>query len=110
MPHGTNARDLEYLVKYVGMTPKEALVSATKLGGELMMRPDELGLLKEGYLADIILVDGNPIEDLSLLQDADRILMVMKDGELFKNSRPLLPARGLIRSVPANEAAARQAV
>ncbi|MCJ9708515.1 amidohydrolase family protein [Bordetella hinzii] len=110
MPHGTNARDLEYLVKYVGMTPKEALVSATKLGGELMMRPDELGLLKEGYLADIILVDGNPIEDLSLLQDADRILMVMKDGELFKNSRPLLPARGLIRSAPANEAAVRQAV
>ncbi|QDJ51135.1 metal-dependent hydrolase family protein [Bordetella hinzii] len=110
MPHGTNARDLEYLVKYVGMTPKEALVSATKLGGELMMRPDELGLLKEGYLADIILVDGNPIEDLRLLQDADRILMVMKDGELFKNSRPLLPARGLIRSAPANEAAVRQAV
>lgn len=99
MPHGTNARDLEYLVKYVGMTPKEALVSATKYGGELMQRPDELGLIKEGYLADIILVDGNPIHDLSLLQDPEKILMVMKDGEIFKNSRTILPARGVIRSI-----------
>lgn len=99
MPHGTNARDLEYLVQYVGMTPKEALVSATKYGGELMQRPDELGLIKEGYLADIILVDGNPIHDLSLLQDPEKILMVMKDGEIFKNSRTILPARGVIRSI-----------
>lgn len=99
MPHGTNARDLEYLVKYVGMTPKEALVAATKHGGELMQRPNELGLLKEGYLADVILVNGNPIDDLSLLQDPQKILMVMKDGEIFKNQRTLLPARGVIRSV-----------
>lgn len=99
MPHGTNARDLEYLVKYVGMTPKEALIAATKYGGELMMRSHELGLLKEGYLADVILVDGNPIENLSLLQDPQKILLVVKDGEIFKNQRTLLPARGVIRSI-----------
>lgn len=99
MPHGTNARDLEYLVKYVGMTPTEALVAATKYGAELMMRPDELGQIKEGYLADLVLVDGNPLEKLSLLQDPEKILMVMKDGEIFKNQRTLLPPRGVIRSV-----------
>ncbi|OSZ45856.1 cytosine deaminase [Alcaligenes faecalis] len=99
MPHGTNARDLEYLVKYVGMTPKETLVAATKYGAELMQRPDELGQIKEGFLADIILIDGNPIEDLSLLQDPEKILMVMKDGEIFKNTRTVLPPRGVIRSI-----------
>lgn len=112
MPHGTNARDLEYLVKYVGMTPMEALLSATKLGGELMMRPDELGQLKEGYLADIIMIDGNPLEDLSLLQNPEKILMVMKDGEIYKNARTLLPPRGIIRSIyrgnPLAEAGARK--
>jgi len=92
MPHGTNARDLQYLVDYVGMTPKEALVAATKHGGELMMRPHELGLIKSGYLADILLINGNPIEDLSLLLDPDKILMVMKDGEIFKQPRSLQEA------------------
>jgi len=87
MPHGTNARDFEYLVKYVGMTPKEALVAATKHGGELMMRPDELGLIKEGYLADIILIDGDPLKNLAILQDPQKILLVMKDGEIFKDRR-----------------------
>ena len=113
MPHGTNARDLEYLVKYVGMTPKEALLAATKYGGELMQRPEELGQLKEGFLADIIMVDGNPIENLSLLQDPEKILMVMKDGEIHKNQRTLLPARGVIRSIyggnPLTEAGVRKA-
>ncbi|AVO33588.1 metal-dependent hydrolase family protein [Ottowia oryzae] len=99
MPHGTNARDLEYLVKYVGMTPKEALVAATRYGGELMQRPHELGQVKEGFLADIVLVDGNPIESLALLQDPQKILLVMKDGEIYKNQRTLLPPRGVIRSV-----------
>lgn len=113
MPHGTNARDLEYLVQYVGMTPIEALIAATKHGGDLMMRGDELGQLKEGYLADLLMIDGNPIEDLRLLQDPDKILMVMKDGEIFKNTRTLLPPRGVIRSIaggnPMVEAGVRKA-
>ena len=39
----------------------EAIVAATKLGGQIMMQPDELGLVKEGYLADLLLVDGDPL-------------------------------------------------
>jgi imidazolonepropionase-like amidohydrolase len=42
-PHGTNAMDLEYFVRYFGFTPMEAIVSATKLGAEIMMKPGELG-------------------------------------------------------------------
>jgi imidazolonepropionase-like amidohydrolase len=83
-PQGTNSRDLQYLVDMVGMTPTEALVSATRLGGEIFGKPDELGQIKAGYLADLILVDGDPVANIRLLQDKARILAVMKDGKFFK--------------------------
>jgi imidazolonepropionase-like amidohydrolase len=86
MPHGTNATDLQYFVDYIGMTPTEALVSATRLGGHIMQRPDELGMLRPGYLADVVMVDGNPLEDLSLLVDPERISLVMKDGRIYKDA------------------------
>jgi imidazolonepropionase-like amidohydrolase len=82
--HGTNAKDLEYFVKYLGFSPMEALMATTKLGGEIMMRPKELGLIKEGYLADLLLVDGDPVANIAVLQDPDRILAVMKDGQFHK--------------------------
>jgi imidazolonepropionase-like amidohydrolase len=85
MPHGTNANDLQYLVDYVGMTPKESLLAATKLGGEIMMRPNELGQLKAGYLADIVMVDGNPLNDLRIMTEPAKIAMVMKDGVIQKS-------------------------
>lgn len=88
MPHGTNATDLQYFVDYIGMTPTEALVSATRLGGEIMQRPDEIGMLRPGYLADLVMVDGNPLEDLSLLVDPNRISLVMKDGQIWKDACP----------------------
>ncbi len=82
--HGTNARDLEQFVKYLGMTPMEALLSATLYGGQAMMKGDELGQIKDGYLADLLLVDGDPLANISVLQDQSRILAVMKDGEFYK--------------------------
>jgi imidazolonepropionase-like amidohydrolase len=85
MPHGTNAKDLEYFVKYLGFTPMEALLSATKYGGEIMMMGEELGQLKDGYLADILLVDGDPLADITVLQRPERMLAVMKDGEFYKS-------------------------
>jgi imidazolonepropionase-like amidohydrolase len=91
-PHGTNAKDLEYFVNLLGFSPMEAIVAATRMGGEIMNRPGELGLLKAGYLADLILVDGDPLADIRILQDRDRILAIMKDGEFHK--RPdVLPQR-----------------
>jgi imidazolonepropionase-like amidohydrolase len=83
-PHGTNAKDLEYFVDMVGMSPMEALVSCTRLGGEIMGRPGELGQLKPGYLADLLLVDGDPVSNIRILQDRSRLLAVMKDGEFFR--------------------------
>jgi imidazolonepropionase-like amidohydrolase len=83
-PHGENARDLEYFVKYLGMTPMEAIVSATRWGGQIMMRGNELGEIKEGYLADLLLVDGDPLANISILQDKSKLLAIMKDGEFAK--------------------------
>lgn len=83
-PHGTNATDLHYFVKYLGMTPLEALLSATALGGQIMMRGSELGQIRDGYLADLLLVDGDPLADITVLQDKRRILAVMKDGEFHR--------------------------
>ena len=83
--HGTNAKDLEYFVKYLGFTPMQALLSATQLGGQIMMRPDELGQIKDGYLADLLLVDGDPLANIAILQDRSRLLAVMKDGVFHKS-------------------------
>jgi imidazolonepropionase-like amidohydrolase len=85
MPHGTNANDLQYFVDYIGMTPAEALTAATSLGGQIMMRPDELGQVKTGFLADLVLVDGNPLENLALLTEPAKINLVMKDGIIYKD-------------------------
>jgi len=83
-PHGTNAMDLQYFVKYLGFTPMQALVSATALGGQIMMKPNELGLIKEGYLADLLLVDGDPVSNLGVLLEKDKLLAIMKDGVFHK--------------------------
>jgi len=79
-PQGTNARDLEHFVKHFGFSPSEALQAATRTGGEIMLRAHELGLVKEGYLADLLLVDGDPLENVRVLQDNQRFAFIMKGG------------------------------
>jgi len=66
----------------------DAILSATKLGGEIMMAGNEMGQVKPGFLADMILVDGNPVANVKLLQDANKLLMVMKDGQFHKEPQP----------------------
>ena len=78
--HGTNAKDLEYFVRYLGFTPMEALLAATQLGGQIMMRGSDLGQVREGFLADLLLVDGDPLSNIAVLQQRERIVAVMKDG------------------------------
>ena len=85
-PHGNNARDLDHLVRYCGFTPMEALLSMTKNGGAAMDLPDQLGQVREGFLADLLLVDGNPLDDPLLLLDREKLLLVMKDGQVHKST------------------------
>lgn len=83
-PQGTNAKDLEYFVDLLGMSPMEAIQAGTKYGGQIMGMGSELGLIREGYLADLLLVDGDPLSDIRLLQDPKRLVAIMKDGKFHK--------------------------
>ena len=79
-PQGTNARDLEHFVKHFGFSASEALQAATRIGGQVMQRGHELGLVKRGYLADLLLVDGDALADVRILQDNKRFAFIMKGG------------------------------
>lgn len=83
-PHGTYARDLDHFVKLFGYTEMEAIIAATALGGELFDQADELGKVQPGYYADMILVDGDPLEDITILQDITKITAVMKNGDFHR--------------------------
>jgi imidazolonepropionase-like amidohydrolase len=85
---GTNARDIGFFVKYYGYSSAEALQCATRNGGALMGSGigDKLGEVQEGYLADLLLVDGDPLADSSVLLDPDRLVVIMKDGHIHKNA------------------------
>ena len=84
-PQGTNAKDLETFVDMLGFSPMEAIVSSdASYGGQIMGMGDELGMIKPGYLADMLLVDGDPIANIRVLQDKTRLLAIMKDGKFHK--------------------------
>ena len=86
-PIGRNARDLELFTGVLGYQPLEALTAATKLGGQLMGLGDELGLLAPGYLADILVVTGNPADDLKVLQDPANLRYIIQNGQLPQGTR-----------------------
>jgi imidazolonepropionase-like amidohydrolase len=82
--HGTSARELQYLVRH-GMTPMQAIVAATASSAALLRKQHVLGTIEPGKLADIIVVDGNPLEDITILQDKAKISLVIKEGSLQVN-------------------------
>lgn len=77
--HGNNASELELFVRH-GLTPMRAIVAATKTASEACRVDDRVGTLEAGKLADLLVVDGNPIEDISILEDKSRLLLIMKEG------------------------------
>ncbi|MBA57861.1 MAG: hypothetical protein CMQ40_01670 [Gammaproteobacteria bacterium] len=83
-PHGTYAKDLEYFVELFGMSNAEAILCATKNGGLAFDPEGSVGTICEGTLADLVVVDGNPLDDIRILQDHAK-LQVMKDGVLYKD-------------------------
>jgi imidazolonepropionase-like amidohydrolase len=83
-PHGTNAKDLEYFVDLFGLSPAEALLCATRDGGAAVDPSGMLGTLEEGKYADLVIVDGDPLSDVRVLQDHSKITAVMKAGQLYR--------------------------
>ncbi len=79
--HGRNAEEFALMVEYIGMTPREALSSATIGGAKLMGLENEIGRLKVGFVADIIAVDGDPLRNIKILEKVD---WVMARGRIIK--------------------------
>jgi len=91
-PNGTNARDLQHFVDLYGYTPAEALSAATMLGGQIMGMGDELGLVRQGYIADLLVVEGDPTANLRALVDRNNLRAIMQSGRFHKTPRPLAKA------------------
>src|SRR5207302_5844677 len=79
-PHGDYARELTFFVKDVGLTPLEVITCATRTGAEIMGRGAEFGTLANGKLADVLVVDGDVLADIAILEDRKRFLAVMQGG------------------------------
>jgi imidazolonepropionase-like amidohydrolase len=89
-PMGENAKDLQHFVDLFGFTPMEAIVAVTRHGAELMRMENEVGQIRPGFLADLLVLEGDPLADIRLFQDQDKILGVLKGGRFAKRSAALL--------------------
>jgi imidazolonepropionase-like amidohydrolase len=84
--HGKNLRELSELVG-IGMTAHEAILSATRNAAKVLGLEDQIGSVRGGKLADIIIIDGNPLDDIRILEDEGNIGIVIKGGKIIKDSR-----------------------
>lgn len=87
-PHGRYADELEFYVREAGMSASEVLGWATVNGAALL--GEDVGTIAPGKLADLVVVDGDPFDDIAILREADRLLAVLKDGQFVTDH---LPAR-----------------
>ncbi len=83
--HGENALELQLLVEKIGMSPMEAIVAATMNGAKAVGLEEKIGTLEKGKIADIIVVDGNPLSDIKVLRDTSKIVLVVKEGRIVKD-------------------------
>jgi imidazolonepropionase-like amidohydrolase len=88
LPPGRNAYELEANVRQLGMSPMDAILTATRNAAKALGRLDELGTLEKGKVADLLVVDGDPLRDIRVLQDHGRIKVIMKGGRVEVDRRP----------------------
>ena len=79
-PHGDYAKELTFFVKYVGFSALDTIKCATKTGAEILGREKEIGTLEAGKLGDILIVDGDVVKDISLLENRKRFIAVIQGG------------------------------
>jgi imidazolonepropionase-like amidohydrolase len=84
MPHGDYAKELEAYVKGAGIPALEVLTWATRNGAELLGMADDLGTIEAGKLADLLVVNGDPVKDIAILADRANLDVVMKDGKFVE--------------------------
>jgi len=81
--HGENLGELKRLVE-LGYSPMEALESGTRVASQVLGMEKDLGTVEEGKLADLLVVEGNPVEDIDLLLKPEAIPLIMQGGKLVK--------------------------
>ncbi len=84
-PHGHNAEELERMVER-GMTPMQAIVASTKTASECIHMQGDVGTIEGGKLADLLVVDGDPLTDIRILQDQTRLRLIMQGGRAHKDT------------------------
>jgi imidazolonepropionase-like amidohydrolase len=85
MPHGDYASELEFYVKQLGIPAQQVIQWATRNGAELIGMGAELGTVEPGKLADLLVVDGDPLRDITCLKDARNVRAILKDGAFVKD-------------------------
>jgi imidazolonepropionase-like amidohydrolase len=85
--HGRNAQELRRMVD-LGLSPLQAIQAATSSASSLLGLEGEIGSIETGKLADLIMVNGNPLEDIALLEDPNRIVTVIQGGKIVKDTTP----------------------
>ena len=85
-PHGTNAEELAVMVEG-GMTPMQAIVASTSVAARCCRVDHLVGTIAPGLLADLLAIDGDPLSDITGLQDAARLRLIMQDGRAHKQVR-----------------------
>lgn len=83
--HGTNAEELQYLCE-IGMSPMEAIVATTRVASECIHMADDVGTLEAGKFADLLVIDGDPLDDITILQDQSRMPLVMVGGRAHRDA------------------------
>jgi len=86
MPHGNNLRELSLMCD-VGMKPMESILATTKVAAECLGWDKKIGTLEIGKLADVVITEENPLENIQSLQDKEKIKLVMKGGKIIKDRR-----------------------
>ncbi|KAE8369241.1 hypothetical protein BDV27DRAFT_166179 [Aspergillus caelatus] len=86
-PHGTYARELEHFTKLLGFTAHEAIIAATYGVAKLFMRSHEMGQIKPGNYADCVIVDGDPLKDITILQNHGKLDIIIMNGRVHKAGR-----------------------
>ena len=81
--HGSNAEELERMVEG-GLTPMQAIVATTKTASECVHMQADIGTLEQGKLADLLIVDGDPLADIAVLRDPARLALIMQGGRAHK--------------------------
>jgi imidazolonepropionase-like amidohydrolase len=96
MPHGTYAVELDFYVKFAGTSPLDVIRWATSNGAGLLELGDQLGTIAAGKIADLLVVNGDPLRDMTVLQDRAKLDVVMKGGQFIESH--LQPAAASVKA------------